>query len=454
VDQKIDFDFGDSFITATGKDYISARWSGFIQVPFNETFTFYAQANDGAKLFVNDQLVIDHFDAMVNETTTGVVSAQGTDSEYLEFVGTTSAPLMAGRLYSITLEYRENTGNARLRLLWSSASQKKDVVPSTRLFHATTPVVNSPFTIAPVGIIPTTTVGETVTIDTSTSLQIAFDTPVNTGGEPVTKYKIEWYSTWGATPVQTIAIKGATGGWFTVRYDAESTVPLPYDIVPWKLEFELERLASIRDVSVSFDNTTADAALWSVTFLAYPGALPHDLIVESTDLKGVGVDTATCQTPGSATSTPSGITCPTNAATAQDGTAPAKYGFSENSFESFGVNVHDKHKWIIPGLDSGQVYNVRVSAFNSRGYSVPSTPVSEAPRAVPDAPAMATLLLVASSSTSLKTYWTIPPNHQGAPTTQYRVEWDTDPLFNSTALKSYEDSVGNFDSHLLAPDNY
>jgi hypothetical protein len=186
VDQKIDFDFGDSFITATGKDYISARWSGFIQVPFNETFTFYAQANDGAKLFVNDQLVIDHFDAMVNETTTGVVSAQGTDSEYLEFVGTTSAPLMAGRLYSITLEYRENTGNARLRLLWSSASQKKDVVPSTRLFHATTPVVNSPFTIAPVGIIPTTTVGETVTIDTSTSLQIAFDTPVNTGGEPVT----------------------------------------------------------------------------------------------------------------------------------------------------------------------------------------------------------------------------------------------------------------------------
>ena len=90
------------------------------------------------------------------------------------------------------------------------------MVPSTRLFHATTPVVGSPFTIAPVGIIPTTTVGEAVTIDTSTSLQIAFDTPVNTGGEPVTKYKIEWYSTWGTTPVQTLAIEDATAGWFTV----------------------------------------------------------------------------------------------------------------------------------------------------------------------------------------------------------------------------------------------
>ena len=77
VDRQIDFDFGDSFITATGKDYISARWSGFIQVPFNETFTFYAQANDGAKLFVNGELLIDQFDVMVNETTAGVGARAG-----------------------------------------------------------------------------------------------------------------------------------------------------------------------------------------------------------------------------------------------------------------------------------------------------------------------------------------------------------------------------------------
>ena len=239
-----------------------------------------------------------------------------------------------------------------------------------------------------------------------------------------------------------------------LQYDTESTVPLPYDIAPWKLEFELERLAGIRDVSVSYDNTTVAADLWSVTFLAYPGALPHNLVVVGTDLKGVGLKTATCHTPGSAVSTPSGITCPTDAATAQAGTAPGLYSFSENSFASFGVNVHDKHTWIIAGLTSGQVYNVRVSAYNSRGYSVPSVPVSEAPRAVPDAPAMATLRLVASSSTSLKTYWKMPPNDQGAVTTHYKVEWDTDSAFNGTAFKSYEDSEGNFDSHLLAPDNY
>ena len=67
---------------------------------------------------------------------------------------------------------------------------------------------------------------------------------------------------------------------------------------------------------------------------------------------------------------------------------------------------------------------------------------------------MATLRLVASSSTSLKTYWKMPPNDQGAVTTHYKVEWDTDSAFNGTAFKSYEDSEGNFDSHLLAPDNY
>ena len=256
--------------------------------------------------------------------------------------------------------------------------------------------------------------------------------------------------------MQTIAIADATGGWFTVQYDSESTVPLPFDIEPWKLEFELEPLSSIRDVAVSYDNSTTSASLWSVTFLAYPGLLPHDLEVTGTELKGVSAEVAICKTPNSATPTPSsaGIICPNSPTIAQHGTTPNHYAFSENSFESFGVNVHDKHKWIIPGLISGQMYSVRVSAYNSRGYSVPSMPVSEAPRAVPDAPAMATLLLVASSSTSLKTYWKMPPNDQGAVTTHYKVEWDTDPHFNSSSYRSYEDSVGNFDSHLLAPDNY
>jgi hypothetical protein len=136
--------------------------------------------------------------------------------------------------------------------------------------------------VNPVGIIPTTTINEAVTIATSTSLQIAFDTPINTGGESVTKYKIEWYDTWGVTPVQTIVVANATGGTFIVGYNNELTVPLPWNIDYWKLEFELERLPSIRDVKVTAGlNTTTLVSVYHIEFLAYPGALPHNLNIFS-----------------------------------------------------------------------------------------------------------------------------------------------------------------------------
>ena len=466
VDKVIDFDFKDSFITATGKDYISARWIGYIQVPYNETFTFYTQANDGAKLFINDILIIDKFDSMVNTTTPGVVNATSSRSEYFEYSGTTSTPLMAGRLYSIKLEYRENTGNAQIRFMWSSPSQKKVVVPTSRLFFKSTPIVDSPFTVNPVGIIPTTTINEAVTVASSTSLQIEFDTPINTGGESVTKYKIEWYDTWGTTPVQTIVVANATGGTFIIRYNNELTVPLPYNIDSWKLEYELERLPSIRDVKITTNHTGADnvnhvsdhVSIFMVEFLAYPGALPHNLeIYDMAALQPAYSVAGICFNPAGGLAVPvtKGIYCPTGTnIVARTGTAPSLYQSAELSFASFGVNVHDKHKWNITGLTAGQMYNVRVSAYNSLGYSVPSTPVKEMPRDVPDAPYSASVLLVASSSTSLKTYWVIPPQDNGALTTHYKVQWDTTPYFNSSNLKQYESTKEAFDSHLLASGNY
>jgi GH35 family endo-1,4-beta-xylanase len=99
-----------------GSNTFSARWSGEIESQFTETYSFIVNANDGARLWVNGQLLIDEFES-------GSISDQ-----------TASIDLIAGRRYDIQLEYRENTGNASVSLEWSSDSLAREVVPQSRLY--------------------------------------------------------------------------------------------------------------------------------------------------------------------------------------------------------------------------------------------------------------------------------------------------------------------------------
>jgi glucose/arabinose dehydrogenase len=97
-------------------DTFSVRWTGSIEAEFSEEYTFYFLADDGVKLWVNNQLVIDDW----------------RPSGYLERSGRIT--LQAGQRYSIKIEYFDNYGGATARLLWRSASTPKQVVPSSRLF--------------------------------------------------------------------------------------------------------------------------------------------------------------------------------------------------------------------------------------------------------------------------------------------------------------------------------
>jgi len=88
----------------------SARWLGTITADYTETYTFYTTADDGVRLWVNGQLLIDH----LNNT--------GTDS-YSATIG-----LVAGQTYSFRMDYQQRTGDANVKLEWSSASQAREVV--------------------------------------------------------------------------------------------------------------------------------------------------------------------------------------------------------------------------------------------------------------------------------------------------------------------------------------
>src|SRR5205807_7682036 len=115
-DSTIDFDWGDgSPDPAIGPDTFSVRWVGKIEPLYSETYTFYALTDDGFRLWVNNQLIIDSW----------------IDQPPTEQAGAPIA-LSAGTRYDIRIEYYENGGGAVAKLLWSSPSQSKEIVPAGR----------------------------------------------------------------------------------------------------------------------------------------------------------------------------------------------------------------------------------------------------------------------------------------------------------------------------------
>jgi hypothetical protein len=134
VDKVINFEW-DEFITDTGKDFISVRWTGYVEPEFNEAYTFYVAANDGARLWVDNNLLFDDFE---NEVATG--------ETFTEMKATTTTTLVAGRLYDILLEYRESKGMAIAKLYWSCDTQKeKSLIPSHHLYPSDQPIGGATF---------------------------------------------------------------------------------------------------------------------------------------------------------------------------------------------------------------------------------------------------------------------------------------------------------------------
>jgi hypothetical protein len=96
----------------------SARWTGLLEPEFSEEYTFYTRSNDGVRLWIDDKLVIENW----------------TDHAETEDKG--AVKLEAGKKHRIKLEYFYAGGSGVTRLFWSSASQKREVVPAARLYLA------------------------------------------------------------------------------------------------------------------------------------------------------------------------------------------------------------------------------------------------------------------------------------------------------------------------------
>ncbi len=119
VDPTIDFLWGyGSPASSIGINTFSARWTGLVQAQFSETYTFTTNTDDGVRLWVNGQKLIDKW---INQSPEDY-SAQIT--------------LVAGQKYDIKLEYYDDLDGAVAQLFWSSARTSKRIVPKSQLYSS------------------------------------------------------------------------------------------------------------------------------------------------------------------------------------------------------------------------------------------------------------------------------------------------------------------------------
>ncbi|MBC9797100.1 PA14 domain-containing protein [Sinomicrobium weinanense] len=117
TDPTVDFDWATGTPDESlGTDQFSVRWSGQVQPLYDEAYTFYVYSDDGAKLTVNGQVLIDDYETQGGYTRSGTIT------------------LAAGEKYDISLEYGEGNGEAFCYLEWESSSQMRETIPRAQLY--------------------------------------------------------------------------------------------------------------------------------------------------------------------------------------------------------------------------------------------------------------------------------------------------------------------------------
>lgn len=108
--------------TNVGPNTYVVRWTGAVQPQFNETYTFYTTTDDGVRLWVNGQLLIDQWADQSPTTWSNQIT------------------LVAQQRYNIQMDYFQDGGGAQAQLSWSSPSTgPMTIIPQSQLYPITNP---------------------------------------------------------------------------------------------------------------------------------------------------------------------------------------------------------------------------------------------------------------------------------------------------------------------------
>jgi hypothetical protein len=114
IDPEINFSWGDPGGPGApiGTDNFSARWTADLEIAIADSYTFITTSDDGVRLWLNDQLIIDNW------------TDHGTADNY-----TLPMALEPG-VYSLRMEYYEATGGAVAQLSWQSPNFARQIIPA------------------------------------------------------------------------------------------------------------------------------------------------------------------------------------------------------------------------------------------------------------------------------------------------------------------------------------
>jgi uncharacterized protein (DUF1800 family) len=110
-------------------DYFACRWTGEVLPEFSQVYTFSAQHNRCARLWVNGQLIVNKWPNNGDSGNNASATTTGT------------IELTAGVRYPIVLEHFDTTGDGEMLLRWSSANQALEIIPATRLYPDMAPQI-------------------------------------------------------------------------------------------------------------------------------------------------------------------------------------------------------------------------------------------------------------------------------------------------------------------------
>jgi PA14 domain len=126
-------------------DHFSAEWIGQVLAPETGTYTFTTTSDDGVRVWVNGQKLIDAWNDHASQQDSGTITLQ------------------AGQKYDIKVDYYERTGGAVMQLNWSTPHMAQQPIPQAYLYSSV---------LAPT---PDPIVTATPTSSSSSALSPAFD---------------------------------------------------------------------------------------------------------------------------------------------------------------------------------------------------------------------------------------------------------------------------------------
>jgi len=126
VDSQVNFNWGTGSPSGgINNNNFTVRWLGKVEPRTSETYTFYSTSDDGVRLWVNNQLIINDWQDQGLTENTGAIA------------------LEAGQKYDIKMEFYEKSFDAVAKLEWSSPQTARQVIPQTQLYPNQPPTASN-----------------------------------------------------------------------------------------------------------------------------------------------------------------------------------------------------------------------------------------------------------------------------------------------------------------------